>query len=388
MTRRILFVDDEPNVLSGFKRLLHREYEFDTAIGGAAGLELLDQHDYAVVVSDMRMPEMSGEEFLAKAFERQPDAVQMILSGQANLESTVAAVNDGNIFRFLVKPIDKGALTAALDRALRQYGLIEAEKELLQQTLSGAVAALTEVVTLVSPSVSRRTGHVVAVARHVAAANGLDDDWQMRLAAMLSGVGFAAIPTDIVDKAAAGQPLSADEQAMLGSHSDVTGRLLGPIPRLEGVAAIIRAQAGAVAAPDGLARQVEVLDIAVELANHLTKGLSIHAAIFEVEKAANHPAHLVAALHTLPMVEGGTVSEVDLTDLRPGMVLRQDVKTRSGLMLASEGTVLTEWLRQRISNFNQSAGVDEPIRVETMADADADASSAASGPTAACGSTR
>ncbi|MEM9130751.1 MAG: HD domain-containing phosphohydrolase [Actinomycetota bacterium] len=371
MSTRILFVDDEPNVLSGFKRVLHREYEFDTAVGGAEGLALIDQHEYAVVVSDMRMPEMSGEEFLAKAHERQPDAVQMILSGQANLESTVAAVNNGNIFRFLVKPVEKPVLTAALDRAIRQYGLIEAEKELLQKTLSGAVAALTEVVTLVSPSVSRRTGHVVAVADHVGAATGMVDDWQLRLAAMLSGIGFAAVPTEIMDKAAANQPLNSHEQAMLDSHPEVTGRLLGPIPRLEGVSSIIRAQAGSTPAPDDLARQVEVLDIAVDVANHLTQGLSIHAAIFEIEKAAGHAANLIEALHTLPMCEGGTVEELPLRSLQPGMVLRQDVMTQSGLMLASEGTSLTVSLLERIRNFSQSAGVDEPIRIESIEGANA-----------------
>ncbi len=364
MSARILFVDDEPNVLSGFKRVLHRAYEFDTAVGGAAGLKLLDQHEYAVVVSDMRMPEMSGEEFLAKAHLRQPDAVQMILSGQANLESTVAAVNNGNIFRFLVKPVEKPVLTAALDRALRQYGLIEAEKELLEQTLSGAVAALTEVVTLVSPAASRRTGHVVAVAEHVGAATGMRNDWQMRLASMLSGIGFAAVPTEVMDKTAAGEPLNDHEQAMLARHPEVTGRLLGPIPRLEGVSAIIRAQAGATPAPEDLARQVEVLDIAVDVANHLTKGLTIHAAIHEIERAGRHAAHLTAALHSLPMCETGTVEELPLRSLQPGMVLRQDVTTRSNVMLASEGTVLSVSLLERIRNFAQSTGVDEPLRIE------------------------
>jgi DNA-binding NtrC family response regulator len=81
MTERILFVDDEPNVLHGLRRVLRRSYEFDTAIGGHEGLERVSDGDYAVIVSDMRMPEMSGPDFLARAGRLQPDAVQIILSG-------------------------------------------------------------------------------------------------------------------------------------------------------------------------------------------------------------------------------------------------------------------------------------------------------------------
>lgn len=367
MSQRILFVDDEPNVLSGLKRLLRKEYEFDTAEGGVAGLDKLQEETYAVVVSDMRMPGMSGEEFLAKAHVEQPDAVQMILSGQANLESTVAAVNDGNIFRFLVKPVEKPTLTAALDRALRQYNLINAERELLDRTLSGAVAALTEVINLVSPAASRRTGHVVEVVKHLAPAVGLEGDWQLRIASLLSGIGFAATPTEVVERATLGQELTPAESQMLERFPEVATQLLGPIPRLEGVSAIIRAQAGVERPADDLTTHVDVLSVAITAAEGIARSRSIDDIVAELTSNGSHEPELLERLRTMQISGAGTVEERRLRQLLVGMTLAQDVSTIAGVMLASSGTVLTESLLERIRNFASSTGVEEPILVTTAA---------------------
>ena len=102
MSNRVLFVDDEPKVLDGIRRQLRNRLDVETANGAAAGLALIESKGpFAVVVSDMRMPEMNGARFLAKVNEIAPDTVRMVLSGQADLDSTVAAVNEGHIFRFL-----------------------------------------------------------------------------------------------------------------------------------------------------------------------------------------------------------------------------------------------------------------------------------------------
>ncbi|MEL7155707.1 MAG: HD domain-containing phosphohydrolase [Actinomycetota bacterium] len=362
MSMRILFVDDEENILNGLRRTLRKAYEFDTATSGAEGLALLDQGEFAVIVSDMRMPEMGGEEFLAKAHAVQPDAVQMILSGQADLDSTVEAVNNASIFRFLTKPVAREPLGLALDAALRQYQLVHAERDLLENTLSGAVRALTEVVSLVSPAANRRTQHVTAVVNHVADAVGLADDWQLRVAAMLSGVGFAAIPTEILDRAVGGQQLNQAEQAMLDRHPDVTKQLLGPIPRLDGVSNMIRAQAGAEPVQAGLERQVAVLDLAVVAAAGLSAGHDIGTIVHRLPPGT-HAADLVEALSTMAEDDRQTIADCPVVKLHPGMTLRQDVNTITGVLLASTGTELTQALLERILNFHDSTGVDEPITV-------------------------
>src|SRR5277367_4732835 len=122
---RVLCVDDEPNVLEGLTLTLRRRYEVRTAPGGAEGLELLGRDGpFAVVLSDMRMPGMDGAAFLARARQVAPDAVRLVLTGQAEVESAIAAVNEGQLFRFLTKPCPPTTLVAAFDAAAEQYRLV------------------------------------------------------------------------------------------------------------------------------------------------------------------------------------------------------------------------------------------------------------------------
>ena len=363
MTKRILFVDDEPNVLSGLTRVLRKEFEFDTALGGAEALALMQENLYAVVVSDMRMPRMSGEEFLAKAHVDQPDAVQMILSGQANLESTVVAVNNGSIFRFLIKPVDRDILVSNLNKALHQFNMVNAERELLQDTLSGAVAALTEVLSMVSPIASRRTTQVVEIVRHVSGEVGLGADWQLQIAAMMSGIGFAAIPADVVSKVTLGQELSDVEQRMADRYPEVTSQLLGRIPRLEGVSGILCARAGGLRVPSGLERQVELIDLAITIAEGLVRGQDLSALISVVRSSNKFDQAMTDALVTMRASSSERVESMPLNSLITRMTLRQDVLTKGGVMLASSGTVITESLLERVRNFAASVGVVDPILV-------------------------
>jgi DNA-binding NtrC family response regulator len=116
MSERILFVDDEPNVLEGIRRTLRKQGDLFTAASGADGLRMLSEDGpFALVVSDMRMPLMNGAQFLAKVREQAPETVRMILSGQADLQATIDAVNDGHIYRFLSKPCPTDQLLGAID---------------------------------------------------------------------------------------------------------------------------------------------------------------------------------------------------------------------------------------------------------------------------------
>lgn len=134
MADKILFVDDEPSVLDGYRRMLHREFEVDTATGGEDGLDLIKGiHPYAVVVSDMRMPGMNGAEFLAKARQLAPESVRILLTGYADMNAAIDAVNEGNIFRYLTKPCEKEVLVKAINLGLEQYRTMSAEKLLVKK---------------------------------------------------------------------------------------------------------------------------------------------------------------------------------------------------------------------------------------------------------------
>lgn len=134
MKPRVLFVDDDTNILESFRTILRRRYDLDTAEGPARGLAMIrESGPYAVVVSDLRMPEMDGVVFLSEVARIAPDAVRIMLTGHADLEASMHAVNEGRIFRFLTKPIAPATLILSLDAAVEQYRLVAAVKEKQRQ---------------------------------------------------------------------------------------------------------------------------------------------------------------------------------------------------------------------------------------------------------------
>ena len=135
MSQKILLVDDDPNILQGFKRQLRKQFQIETALGGKEGLEaVVKSGPFAVIVSDMQMPEMDGIQFLNAVRQVAPDSVRVMLTGNADQKTATDAVNDGHIFRFLTKPCSPEAFSKSLEAGIEQYRLITAERELLSKT--------------------------------------------------------------------------------------------------------------------------------------------------------------------------------------------------------------------------------------------------------------
>jgi len=134
MRPRILFVDDDPNILDSFRASLRRHFDLDTAEGPLQGLEMVRScGPYEAVVSDLRMPDMDGVRFLSEVATIQPDAARIMLTGHADLEASMNAVNEGRIFRFLTKPAATAALIKSLEAGVAQYRLVTAVKEKQRQ---------------------------------------------------------------------------------------------------------------------------------------------------------------------------------------------------------------------------------------------------------------
>ena len=127
----ILCVDDEPNILHSIKRLLRREgYRLLTAQNAKEGLEILQENEIHLVISDQRMPEMSGTEFFAQVKIRYPDVIRVILSGYTDVDSITESINKGHIYKFLLKPWNDQNLKMEIKQALEQYDLIQTNKKL------------------------------------------------------------------------------------------------------------------------------------------------------------------------------------------------------------------------------------------------------------------
>ena len=238
---RVLFVDDEEALLAALALQLRRDCEVHTALGGEAGLAALEKAGpFAVVVSDMRMPGMNGARFLAEVRQRAPDTVRILLTGQSDLQSAVAAVNEGQIFRFLNKPLPADQLRATLAEAVRQHALVTAERDLLENTLRKSLGVLSDVLALVNPEAFSCASRIAEVVDVLCDRVKMRDRWEVQVAALLSQLGCVTLPPETVKKAYAGQQLEEQEERAFANHPQVGHDLLAAIPRMEGVAEIVR----------------------------------------------------------------------------------------------------------------------------------------------------
>jgi response regulator RpfG family c-di-GMP phosphodiesterase len=381
MSDKVLCVDDDANVLAGFQRSLRKDFLVDIALGGMAGLSMMrEQGPYSAVVADMQMPGMSGIQFLQEAERLAPDTVRLMLTGNADQKTARDAVNQGHVFRFLTKPCPASDLAVVLKAALRQYGLVTAERELLENTLNGAIAALTGIMVMIDP-VAFGVGEKLRgyMRRYVRFAN-LPEGWSLELAAMLSQIGYVAIPLKVLVKARSGSSLSPEERDMLARVALTGADLLARIPRLEPVAKIVlyqgKAFSGAGFPADGLAGQAiplgaRILKVLGDLLDHELKSRS------RTQAAAHLQAHSgdydpevlrsVLACFESETEEASvgieTPCDVQLGDLAAGQVFSANVETKDGTLLALAGTVISPVLIEKLRNFDQLVGLRRPLLV-------------------------
>src|SRR5215472_11762402 len=239
---RILCVDDEARIVEGLVLHLRREYQVFTAHSGQEGLSQLKQMGgAAVVISDMRMPQMDGATFLQQVLQRYPDATRILLTGEPGRDAAVSAVNKAQIFRFLTKPCPPDQLKAAVESGVMQHRLINAERSILKETLNGCINALIDVLAITNPVAFGRASRVKRMAMEFAGKLDCHDFWQLEAAAMLSQIGYLSLPAELVEKLYYGENLTPDEQNQADEVARVAIRLLEHIPRLDPVLQILTA---------------------------------------------------------------------------------------------------------------------------------------------------
>ena len=369
MLTRILCVDDEPNILLAMERQFRKQFEIHTAVGPVLGLQAIaEQGPFAAVVSDLRMPVMDGIEFLTRVRADSPDTVRVMLTGQADMDAAIAAVNQGNIFQFLTKPCPVDTLTRALNSAIEQHRLITAERELLEQTLRGSIAVLSEILSLVNPLAFGRAQRIRRYVVHMAAKLELQDRWQFELAAMLSQIGSVTVPPDVLDKYYRVEPLTAEEAQILAAQSRVGHDLLGRIPRLEVVARMVPHQetkwTHGAAKSDAAVIGAALLKVARDFDEQMTRGAESEPTLAAMKRNVQYNPDFVDALQQVHVEEScRTLRLVSLAQLRTGMIMQEDVRSRNGLLLFGKGQEVTESAIARLKSFAQTVGIVEPLRV-------------------------
>ncbi len=376
MTETILLVDDDQRVLEAMRRNLRSRYTVKTAVGSVTGLRTLETDGpFAVVVADLKMPVMDGSRFLAKVRERSQDTVQIMLTGQADLDSAIRTVNKGKLFRFLTKPCPVEDLTQALDAALEQYRLVRSERELLEETLSGSVQLLTEMLELVNPVAFGRTSRIRTLVGLLIPGLGTGHAWQLELTALLSQVGLVAVPGEILEKVDRGEALTDREQTVWSQHPQVGRDLVVKIPRLEAVAESIAWQLkrfDGKGPPEGNVAGKEiplgarVLKAVVDYDALTQQGADACEALARMgsEEGCYDPHILELMKSTVVKVKAGyEFRTVSLDDLYAGMITTGGIYTKKRQLIVGKGTELTPTLLARIRNFARWQKIDEPLGV-------------------------
>lgn len=374
---RILFVDDEELLLEGIRRSLRNDpYEVSTALSAADALDTLGRDGpFAIVVSDFRMPKMDGVQFLTRVREQFPETVRFMLTGQADMAATVAAVNEGNIFRFLTKPCAPEALRVALQDGLEQYRLVQAERELLNRTLMGSIKILADLLSVVNPAAFSRAARIKRYVEQMVKRLAVPDAWSFRLAAIVSQIGCVALPVAINHKLEQGEALTPSEQETYDRHPAIAFNMLRNIPRLERVAAMVAKQLDPVpgdllttpvAKWDPAVLGGHMLAVASALDTMVSKEWSEADALEELSQQETVYARpVIRALRgdaTAAKAENPVLA-VTVAQLQEGMILVDAVYTKDHLLLVGRGQEVTDVVIHHLHQYARTDRVEEPLHV-------------------------
>ena len=373
---RVLVVDDEQRVLDGIRRHLRKDFDLTLACGSMKALEIVEEQGaFEVIVSDLQMPEMDGITMLAKLRETAPEMTRILLTGNAELKVAIDAVNQGNLFRFLTKPCPAEDLATAIRAGAEHHRLVTSERVLLEETLLGSVAMLSDVLSLSQPEAFGRATRLRKLASEMATALELRDGWQLELTVVLSQIGFVILPDTVVRKLNDGKELATDEEATVRRVPEFTSQLVGHIPRLEEVQEALRCQgkhfdgsgtpvecAGGESIPLG----ARVLRLLLDNDELQVRGSSPAAAIQQLrERTGWYDPDLLRLLAEIQLAAHAAHTEalVSLKELREGMVLLDACRSESDMLLVAHGTEVTRSMIERLGNCQENMGVRQPIRV-------------------------
>ncbi len=405
-TSRVLLVDDEENVLSSLKRLLFDEdFEVLTATSGSAGLDMLREKEMSVIISDQRMPQMSGAEFLARSEKISPDTVRIILTAYADTDSAIRAINEGGVYRYVSKPWQDRELLAIIREAAQRYNLLRENRRLVQLTarqnkelkkwseelelhvqlqtldlnnqnqelnrlnerlrsrVKDFLRAFSSLIELRGKAVSSHSNNVSMISGEIAVMAGLSEQeaGAVRTAGQLHDLGKIGVPDVVLIK----DPWELGPEAAreYRRHSVRGQAALAALEEFNEAGLLVRHHHEAwngSGFPDGLkkdaipvgARIIAIADLFDRLARKAgAAGLKEVLKKIKTDSGKLFDPVLYAPLEKLALERGrdficGTPEEdeieLGLDALEPGMTLSRDLHSGTGLLLLGRGSVLNK----------------------------------------------
>lgn len=411
---RVLIVDDEEIVLVALRETLARAgYQVSTANDPLPALELLGQHQFAVIISDQQMPSMTGLDFLTKAKQIQPDASRMLITAVLSLDTVIDSINRGEIYRFIIKPWLREELLVTVQNAAQRYELLcrnsvlhattlamnekltQLNRELelqvrrvaeqneqlsqlndaLAHNLGRSVELCVQTMQTFYPTLGNQARRAFEVCRSMAEVLNLreQEQQQLEISAWLHDIGLIGVPRQIIRKWQH-EPSELDEaERTLIEHHPILGQeLAGFVHHLEGVGSVIRSHHERF---DGLGYPDKLSGGSIPwLARLLAVAVSFAESQFEQEQAvqavrlgsgtAFDPEAVRVFVRAIPKAAVPRKErEVLLSELSPGMILAKGIYTANGLLLIPEGQQLSGPYIDKLLNHNRINPINQSLVV-------------------------
>ena len=416
---RLLCVDDEPNILSALRRLFRAEgYQITVANSGAEGLQVLENQPIDLVISDMRMPEMDGARFLQQVRQRWPDTMRLLLTGYADIGSTVDAINKGEIFRYIAKPWDDQDMLLVVRHALELKGLarekarletltqqqneelkdLNANLELkvmertvelrqahekLKTSFLTSIKVFANLIELREGALAGHSRRVADLARKLAVRLGLQGAalQDVFLAGLLHDIGKIGLKDEILVKAVT--QMTGEELGQYRKHTLKGEQSLMALDELRGAARLLRShheRFDGAGFPDGLAGEAIPLGARILALANDYDGLQI-GIISQRRLHADDAARMIAdsrgkrydpqVVDAFLQLIAGVEPEpppgtpITIADLEVGMVLARDLVDRDGTLLLAADYVLDASLIRQIHEYAEIEGRTLTLYVRT-----------------------
>jgi len=424
----ILLVDDEASILSSLKRVLRpKGYTLITAESGAEGLRLLEENAVDLIISDMRMPEMTGAQFLGKAKERYPEVTRILLTGYSEITSTVSAINDGGIYHYLQKPWDEQDLLLTIQRALEQQHLkkeaarlnevvrkqneelltfnarlekqVQARTEEIRQTVMflensqdeiklnflTMLKVFSNMIELRSGMLGGQSDRVSALCRRIGKKFKIPEFeiQDLAIAGLLHAIGKIGLPDELIRKPQ--EKMSGEESRVFMAHPVKGHMVLTPVAAFNDVGDLILYQYERYdgrGLPDGLAGDriplgSRILAVARDF-EALRSGaiatlpLPLDKAVQIIKSQSGHRYDPAVVESFVALVDEGDSllaersRDVKSRDLEVGMQLAEDLRTHEGVLLIVRDAVITATNIQQIRKFERLEDIALQISVKVL----------------------
>ncbi len=380
IAEKVLMVDDNPKVLAVYERQFSSVIDVKFAESAQKALELFESEgNFSLLVTDYQLPEMTGLELIHKVREISPSTVTMVLTGYADLDLAMKAINECRVFKFLAKPCNTKVLAAAMIDGLRESRrLAITDQQNLDGILTGTIQILTEMIMVANEKSFRKGRRVQHYAKELAKFLGIDDHVSFETAALFSLLGHIGFSDELNEKLASKAPLNEYEAQLISSAPETAENLLSHIPKFAPIAKIVRYSNknfdGSGFPIDDVkgesipfeSRVLKILYDIVHLADTYDDFSSIHELLRQNPEKYDSQLleEVFRGLDKLGLKSSEVarvVRKVNISEFKMGDILLSDVETIEGKLLFSSGKIVTKEIMKKLYQFANVTPVKEPI---------------------------